>query len=108
MARWLSSRRSIELGTSAFTELGFVRVLSQAPAYALTVVQACSRLLRLKQVRSYAPYFLADEVDISHLPSWVKGPKQVADGHLSHLAKVHGGLLATLDENIPDPYLIPK
>ena len=108
VARWLSSRRSIELGTSAITELGFVRVLSQAPAYALTVVQARSLLLRLKQARSYPLRFLADEDDISRLPSWVKGPRQVTDGHLSHLAKVHGGLLATLDENVPGSYLIPK
>jgi hypothetical protein len=35
-------------------------------------------------------------------------PKQITDGHLSRLANRNGATLATLDENIPDSYLIPK
>ena len=108
VAHWIRSGRSVELASSSITELGFVRVLSQAPAYGLTVAQARSLLLRLKQARSYPLEFLSDEVDISNLPSWVKSPRQATDGHLSHLAKIHGALLATLDENIPGSYLVPK
>ena len=108
VARWIRSSRSVQLASSSITELGFVRVLSQAPAYGLTVAQARSLLLRLKQARSLPLQFLPDEVDISRLPSWVKTPRQVTDGHLSHLAKIHGALLATLDENIPGSYLSPK
>lgn len=108
VARWIRSGRPVELASSSITELGFVRVLSQAPAYGLTVAQARSLLLRLKQAHSYPLEFLSDEVDISHLPSWVKSPRQVTDGHLSHLAKIHGALLATLDQNIPGSYLVPK
>jgi uncharacterized protein len=108
VALWIGSTRSHELASSSITELGFVRVLSQAPAYGFTVAQARSLLLRLKQARSYPLLFLPDQQDISHLPSWVKAPKQITDGHLSKLAGARGAILATLDENIPGSYLIPK
>lgn len=108
ITRWMRSAESFGLASSSITELGFVRVLSQAPAYGLTVVQARSLLLRLKQSRSYPFHFLSDTHDISNLPAWVKAPRQMTDGHLSQLAKGHGALLATLDENISGSYLIPK
>jgi len=108
VAHWIRSTRSIELASSSITELGFVRVLSQAPAYGFTVVQARSLLQRLKQARSFPLLFLPDELDISHLPGWVKTPRQITDGHLSQLAKAQGALLATLDESIPGSYLSPK
>jgi uncharacterized protein len=108
VARWIGSTRSPELASSSITELGFVRVLSQAPAYGLTVAHARSLLLRLKQAPSYPLRFLPDDQDISHLPSWVKAPKQITDGHLSKLAGSRGAVLATLDENIPGSYLVPK
>lgn len=105
---WMRSARSLELATTSITELGFVRVLSQAPAYGLTVVQARTLLLRLKQSRSFPFHFLSDIHDISKLPGWVRAPKQITDGHLSQLAKGHGAVLATLDEDIPGSFLIPK
>lgn len=108
VANWIRSVRSLELASSSITELGFVRVLSQAPAYGLTVAQARSVLVRMKQSRTYPFHFLADAHDISHLPAWVKAPKQITDGHLGQLAKAHAATLATLDENIPGSYLIPK
>ena len=108
VANWIRSVRSLELASSSITELGFVRVLSQAPAYGLTVAQARSVLGRMKQSRAYPFHFLADAHDISHLPAWAKAPKQITDGHLGQLAKAHGATLATLDENIPGSYLIPK
>jgi predicted nucleic acid-binding protein len=107
VARWVRSNRSSQLASCSITELGFLRVLAQAPAYGFTVAQARSLLLRLKQARTYPLAFIPDGHDISHLPAWVKAPKQITDGHLSELAKVNGGLLATLDENIPHSYLIP-
>jgi len=51
--------------------------------------------------------FLPDANDISHLPSWVKTPKQLTDGHLAELAKRNNAMLATLDEKISGSYLIP-
>jgi hypothetical protein len=50
----------------------------------------------------------ADDHDASHLPAWVKTPKQLTDGHLLKLASANGGVLATLDGKIPGAYLISE
>ena len=95
-------------GSCSITELGFLRVLAQAPAYGFTVAQARTLLLRLKEGRTSRLTFIADEHDVSHLPGWVRAPKQITDGHLSKLATAKGAVLATLDESIPGSYLIPR
>jgi len=48
VASWVQSRNSPSLASCSITELGFVRVLAQAPAYGFTVAQARTLLLRLK------------------------------------------------------------
>ena len=106
VAAWVGKRPVPALATCSITELGFLRVLAQAPAYGLSVAQARSLLLRMKDA-SVSFTFLADDHDISHLPGWVKTPKQITDGHLVELARANGGMLATLDERIPGAYLIP-
>ncbi len=108
VASWVRSSNSAQLASCSITELGFVRVLAQAPAYGFTVPQARTLLLRLKEARNSRFMFIADEHDVSHLPAWVRGPKQITDGHLSNLASANGAILATLDENIAGSYLIPK
>jgi predicted nucleic acid-binding protein len=108
MARWVRAKTSPQLASCSITELGFLRVLAQAPAYGFTVSQARSLLLRLKESPTCPLAFIPDGHDVSHLPGWVKAPKQITDGHLSDLAKANGALLATLDDNIPDSYLLPK
>jgi hypothetical protein len=65
-------------------------------------------LLRLKQTRTHRLTFISDNHDVSHLPGWVRAPKQITDGHLVPLASATDAVLATLDENIPGSYLIPK
>jgi hypothetical protein len=107
IAAWLRQQRYPPLVTCSITELGFVRVLSQAPAYGLTVAQARTALLRLKKADRLSFTFISDDHDISHLPAWVKTPKQTTDGHLLQLANAHGAVLATLDEKIAGAYLIP-
>ena len=108
LVSWMQSHASPRLASCAITELGFVRVLAQAPAYGLTVAQARTLLLRLKQAAGPRFSFIKDEHDVSQLPGWVRAPKQITDGHLSKLASAHGAILATLDESIPGSYLIPK
>ncbi|HVI07638.1 MAG TPA: PIN domain-containing protein [Candidatus Binatia bacterium] len=108
VAVWLQSHRPPELATCSITELGFVRVLAQAPMYGLTIAQARSVLARMKQSPLVRFRFFADALDLSHLPAWVKAPKQLTDGHLVELAAANGSILATLDENIPSAYVIPK
>lgn len=107
VARWVAGESSPILATCAITELGFVRVLSQAANYAVTIAQAQSLLLRMKKSGAVPFVFLPDDHDISHLPAWVKTPHQTTDGHLLQLAKAHGATLATLDEKIPYAYKIP-
>ena len=108
VASWVQSHHSPKLASCSITELGFVRVLAQAPAYGFTVAQARTLLLRLKEARTSRLAFIPDEIDVSHLPAWVRAPKQITDGHLGKLASANGALLATLDENIPGSYLIPR
>lgn len=103
---WLQTQTFPAAGTCAITEIGFVRVVSQVPAYGFTVSQAPMALLRLKKADALALAFLEDGLDISHLPDWVKSPRQTTDGHLAELASAHGAQLATLDENIPGAYFI--
>lgn len=107
LAAWVRSQNLPNLASCSITELGFVRVLAQAPAYGFTVTQARTLLLRLKEARIPLK-FIPDAHDISHLPAWVRAPKQITDGHLSKLATANAAVLATLDEDIPKSYLIPK
>ncbi len=108
VARWLQKQHLSSLATCSITELGFVRVLVQAPAYGLTVAQARTLLVRIKQADTPKFTFLPDDHDISHLPTWVRAAKQITDGHLAKLAAAHGAVLATLDARIPGAYLIPE
>jgi uncharacterized protein len=107
VAAWVKNQGFPEVATCSITELGFVRVLSQAPAYGFTVVQARTALLRLKRAKVLPFAFISDGHDISHLPAWVKSPKQTTDGHLAELARVSSAVLATLDEKVPGSYRIP-
>jgi uncharacterized protein len=104
---WLRSESSPVLLTCSITELGFVRVLSQASAYGYTVREAQALLLELKRNTIVPFQFILDGNDISLLPRWVKAPKQTTDGHLVQLAVTHGAVLATLDGGISRAYLIP-
>jgi uncharacterized protein len=110
VARWvqqLESRAVPDLATCSITELGFVRILAQAPLYGFSVGQACELLGRLKIAPKVTFTFLPDVFDISGLPKWVKTAKQITDGHLVQLAASHRALLATLDKHIPQAFLIP-
>jgi uncharacterized protein len=108
-ATWLRDlpKSQTELLSCAITELGFVRVLSQAPRYGFTVQQAKTFLIRLKRSRVIRFGFLDDDHDVSRLPDWATSPKQTTDAHLSELARAHGAILATLDQRIPGVLLIP-
>jgi uncharacterized protein len=104
----LASREIPELATCSITELGFVRVLAQAPQYGFTIAHARTLLLRLKTGNSLKFTFITDDHDVSHIPAWVKTAKQITDGHLVQLAKAKSAILATLDERIPGAFLIPR
>src|ERR1700722_19880365 len=90
-----------ELATCSITELGFVRVLGQAQQYGSSVAQARELLFKVKNSEPIRWIFISDDRDISHLPRWVRIPKQTTDGHLAELAAAHQAILATLDRQIP-------
>jgi predicted nucleic acid-binding protein len=96
-----------EMAICSITELGFVRVLVQAPQYGFAVADACDVLLQLKSGSTLKFTFIRDDHDVSRLPAWVRSAKQTTDGHLAQLAKANGAILATLDTRIPGAYLIP-
>jgi predicted nucleic acid-binding protein len=112
VAHWVrasgASKGLLELLTCSITELGFVRVLTQAPQYGFTVLHARTLLLSLKSEKILKFGFLPDDHDVSQLPGWVKTAKQITDGHLAQLAKANGAILATLDAGIPKAFLIPS
>lgn len=103
----LAENKTPQFATCSITELGFVRIVSQVPSYGVTLEQAKIELSRLKGSTTYDFQFLADNNDISNLPAWVKTARQTTDGHLAQLARSNGAILATLDENMPDSFLIP-
>ncbi|MBV8114259.1 MAG: hypothetical protein JO300_05925 [Silvibacterium sp.] len=104
---WLRAENSPQLATCSITELGFVRILSQVPAYGFTLAMARLLLLEMKKDPSLRLAFIADDHDISRLPTWVRSPTQTTDAHLAELAKANKSVLATFDEKIPSAYLIP-
>ena len=97
-----------ELATCSITELGFVRVLGQAQQYGSSVAQARELLLKVKNSDGIRWIFISDDRDISHLPRWVRTPKQTTDGHLAELARANEAVLATLDRRIPGAFVIPR
>lgn len=101
----LMSEQVPEFATTPITELGFVRIISQA--YGPKVDDARELLNELKSVGDIKFSFIPDDHGVSLLPAWVKTAKHTTDGHLAQLAKSNGAVLATLDENIPDSFLIP-
>ena len=110
VARWirsLSANGKPELATCSITELGYMRVLLQAPQYAFSVAEARDLLRRIKSSTGLKFTFIRDDHDLSHIPAWVKTAKQTTDGHLAQLAKANGAVLATLDRGVTGSFQIP-
>jgi predicted nucleic acid-binding protein len=61
VASWFQSSHSPQLASCSITELGFLRVLAQAPAHGFTVAQARTLLLRLKEGLLSRLTFIPDE-----------------------------------------------
>lgn len=104
---WLRTENTPAILTCSITELGFVRILAQAPQYGFTVEEARDLLVRLKQNPMLPLTQIADKNAISDLPRWVKTPRQLTDGHLAQLASRAGAVLATFDRGIPGALSIP-
>lgn len=73
VARWVSDEHPV-LATCSITELGFVRVLAQAPQYAVSLADARTLLLQLKAGDRFEFSFISDNLDIANIPAWAKPP----------------------------------
>lgn len=107
VADWTVSQSSAIFLTCSITELGFVRIVTQVREYETDIANARALLAALKASRLLKFEFISDSNDISRLPTWIKTPKQITDGHLLKLAEAHGASLATLDGKLPGAFLIP-
>ena len=75
LASWVQSQDSPNLVSCSITELGFVRVLAQAPAYGFSVTQARTLLLRL---RKPAPLLLRSFQMNTMFPSCLLGLERLS------------------------------
>lgn len=72
-------------------------------------VAAARDLLAQLRAGTQPPFVrLADDLGADSLPSWADTPGATTDGHLAALATRRRAQLATLDEGIPDSFLIPS
>ena len=99
--------RDDRLATCAITELGFVRIGPQA-RLSPGVDRSVELLSALKRSRRIRFALLEDRLGCEALPAWAMSPAQTTDGHLAALARSQGARLASLDEGIPEAFLIPQ
>jgi toxin-antitoxin system PIN domain toxin len=105
--RWLKAivSTATALETCAITELGFVRVSGQAGLQP----DVRTAQLALAKLKASSPVKIAvrpDSLGADRLPSYVRNPGEVTDGHLLELARAHGAQFVTLDGGIPGALLI--
>jgi predicted nucleic acid-binding protein len=109
VAAWVSGLDpSLVLVSCPITELGFVRVLQQAPQYRVPISESRKLLGQLRKNPSRALGFIPDDHGVEILPAWVANGRQSTDGYLSALARKHQAVLATLDEGIKGAFVIPE
>ena len=109
-AAWIAGarkRRSDTLLTSAIPQLGFVRVSVQRTSGRITVAEASETLNGMLDALGRNHAFLPDDAAASDFPDWCQHASRTTDAHLLVLAEAHGAKLATLDEGIPDAFLVP-
>jgi predicted nucleic acid-binding protein len=105
----MKARRGIKLVTSAIPELGFVRVSVQRTGGRLPVAAAAATLAGMLKSLGKTHLFLADDCSaVPRWPDWCRGASRTTDAHLVTLAEQHACRLATLDEGIPNAFLIPN
>jgi predicted nucleic acid-binding protein len=91
--------------TCSITELGFVRV-SVATGLQRDIAGAKQALAALKSSSKLRFELISDDLGVAQLPTFVKSPQSITDGHLVALAQKHSIRLATLDQGIPGSLVI--
>lgn len=101
---WFDGLGSTPWATTAFTEVGFVRVSSNSAAIPGAVTPG-EALLLLDRIRLHPGHqFIVDDVQAvfaAHLDgSRLLSHRQVTDAHLLAVARAAGGRLATFDPGV--------
>lgn len=91
--------------TCSITELGFVRI-SVLTGLQSDIESAKRALDALKSSSKVRFELISDDLGVSQLPTFVKKPQSITDGHLSELAKKNSLRFVTLDRGIPKSVLI--
>jgi predicted nucleic acid-binding protein len=91
--------------TCAITELGFVRVCV-VTGLQPDIAAAKQALDALKSSSKVRFELISDDLGAAQLPTFVKTPRSVTDGHLVELARKHSVRLVTLDRSIPGSLFI--
>jgi len=104
---WVAALRPAAevLGTCAITELGFARVSVQTGLQP-DIAAAQQALARMKASSPVPIELWADGLGVDRLPSYVRRPAELTDGHLLELARAQRARLVTLDLGIPGAVLI--
>lgn len=104
---WYASITKLATGfhTCSITELGFVRV-SVITGLQQDIDSAKHALDALKSSSKVRFELISDDVSVNQLPSFVKKPQSITDGHLSELAKKNSSKFVTLDRGIPNSVYI--
>lgn len=104
---WYASvvKSAVGFHTCSITELGFVRI-SVVTALQPDIESAKQALDALKSSSKVRFELVADDIGVSQLPSFVKKPQAVTDGHLFELARKNSLRLVTLDRGIPNSLFI--
>jgi len=91
--------------TCSITELGFVRV-SVVTGLQPDIEGAKQALDALKSSSKVRFEIIPDALGAAQLPSFVKKPQSITDGHLVELARQNSVRLVTLDRSIPGSLFI--
>ena len=91
--------------TCSITEIGFVRV-SVVTGLQPDISTAKQALDALKSSSRIRFELISDDVGVAQLPTFVKKPQDITDGHLFELARKNSIQLATFDQGIPNALYI--
>lgn len=91
--------------TCSITELGFVRI-SVVTGLQSDIESAKQALDALKSSSRVRFELVSDDLGVSQLPSFVKKPQSITDGHLSELARKNSLRFVTLDRGVPNSVYI--
>ena len=103
---WFGQKHQQGWATCPTTQVGFIRV-STTPAAVKVIVGVAEAFQMLeKSMSSPHHHFWPQAKSLAHMNPTLKGrvmgPKQLGDAFLLQVALENGGVLATLDQRIPD------